>query len=165
MVAPMHVAETRAQARAEVEEGLSRWIYYNTKVGTLGIVPENATSFDDYVDALIEGGFAVIGTPDDAAAQIDRLQDASGGFGTFLFWGHDWAGREATWRSHELFAAEVMPRYRSGAERLIEAEKYALGHRAELAPKAAAARVQAREDYLAERVAEHPPVPIASRRG
>src|ERR1700722_19714063 len=86
MVGPMHIAETREQARREVEKGLARWIYYNTKVGTLGLVPETASSFDEYVDELIANGFAVIGTPDDAAAQIERLWEASGGFGTFLFW-------------------------------------------------------------------------------
>lgn len=164
MVAPMHVAQTREQARREVARGLPEWIYYNTKVGTLGIVPESATTLDEYIDGLIEGGFAVIGTPDDAAAQIDRLQDASGGFGTFLFWGHDWADREATLRSYELFATEVAPRYRGGYDRLNEAEAYALRHRSELAPKAMQARQTAREDYLAEKEREAAAVPIVAKR-
>lgn len=154
MVAPMHVAETREQARREVAHGLEEWIYYNTKVGTLGIVPENATTIDQYIDSLIDGGFAVIGTPDDAATQIDRLQDASGGFGTFLFWGHDWADREATLRSHELFAMEVAPRFRGGNQQLQDAEAYALKHRGELAPKAMKARADARDDYLAQKERE-----------
>lgn len=164
MVAPMHVAETREQARREVAKGLPEWIYYNTKVGTLGIVPESATTLDDYIDGLIAGGFAVIGTPDDAAAQIDRLQNASGGFGTFLFWGHDWADREATLRSYELFAAEVAPRYRGGYDRLNEAEAYALRHRSELAPKAIQARQTAREEYLAEKEREAASAPVVVKR-
>ena len=41
-------------------------------------------------------GFAVIGTPDDAVAQIQRLIDQSGGFGTFLSMAHEWADRDAT---------------------------------------------------------------------
>ena len=50
-------------------------------------------------------GFAVIGTPDDAIAQIQRLVDQSGGFGTFLFMAHEWADREAPRRrSYELMA-------------------------------------------------------------
>lgn len=164
MVAPMHVAETSEQARREVAKGLPEWIYYNTKVGTLGIVPENATTLDDYIDGLIANGFAVIGTPDDAAAQIDRLQDASGGFGTFLFWGHDWADREATLRSHELFAMEVAPRYRGGYHRLQEAEAYALRHRQDLAPKAMQARADARDTYFAEKEREAAARPILATR-
>ncbi len=151
LVAPMHVAETAEQARREVATGLSRWVYYNTKVGTLGIVPETASTTDDYIDSLIENGFAVIGTPDDAAAQIERLWESSGGFGTFLFWGHDWANREATLRSHDLFAAEVAPRFRVHGRVLDQAERYALQHRAELAPKAMQAREKARQEYLAEK--------------
>jgi limonene 1,2-monooxygenase len=151
MVGPMHIAETREQARREVEKGLARWIYYNTKVGTLGLVPETASSFDEYVDELIANGFAVIGTPDDAAAQIERLWEASGGFGTFLFWEHDWADRQATWRSHELFAAEVAPRFKGLTQKLADAEAYALRHRPVLAPQAKEARRQAGEDYLAEK--------------
>lgn len=154
MVGPMHIAETREQARREVAKGLVDWIFYNTKVGTLGVVPEDASTTDDYIDGLIANGFAVIGTPDDAAAQIERLQEASGGFGTFLFWEHDWADREATFRSHDLFAAEVAPRFQGLTDRLMKAEHYALEHRAVLAPQARDARRQAGEDYKAEKERE-----------
>lgn len=156
MVAPMHVAETAEQARREVATGLARWVYYNTRVGTLGIVPDTASTTDEYIDSLIECGFAVIGTPDDAAAQIERLWDASGGFGTYLFWGHDWANREATLRSYDLFAAEVAPRFRQHGRHLAEAEHYALRHRSELAPKAMQAREKARQDYLESKRQDEP---------
>jgi hypothetical protein len=33
----------------------------------------------------------------------------SGGFGTFLLMAHEWADREATLHSYELFAREVIP--------------------------------------------------------
>ena len=56
-------------------------------------------------------GFAVIGTVDDAIAQIQRLIDQSGGFGTFLTMAHDWAPREATWHSYELLARYVFPEF------------------------------------------------------
>ncbi|MGI4795950.1 MAG: LLM class flavin-dependent oxidoreductase [Janthinobacterium lividum] len=154
MVGPMHVAETREQARAEVAIGLARWIYYNTKVGTLGLVPETASTTEHYIDALIEGGFAVIGTPDDAAAQLERLWEASGGFGTFLFWAHDWARREATLRSYELFAQQVIPRFQGQTATLREAQAYALRHRPVLAPQATEARRQASEQYAEERADE-----------
>ena len=60
-------------------------------------------------------GFAVIGTVDDAIAQIQRLVDQSGGFGTFLNMAHEWAPREATWHSYELLARYVFPQFQQSA--------------------------------------------------
>ncbi|WP_238368481.1 LLM class flavin-dependent oxidoreductase [Mesobacterium pallidum] len=154
LVGPMHIAETEAQARKDVAHGLPDWIYYNTKVGTLGLVPETATTTDQYVDALNENGFAIVGTPDQAAAQIERLWDQSGGFGTFLFWAHDWADREATRRSYELFARYVAPRFKGHVASLAESEAHALRHRGELAPQAAAARKKVTDEYAAQKAAK-----------
>ena len=61
-------------------------------------------------------GFAIIGTPDDAIRQIERLVDQSGGFGTFLMFGHEWADPAATLRSYELFARYVMPHFQGQLE-------------------------------------------------
>jgi limonene 1,2-monooxygenase len=60
---------------------------------------------------LVESGFAVIGTPDDAIAQIERLEKQTGGFGAFLTMANDWADRDAQRRSYELLAREVFPRF------------------------------------------------------
>jgi alkanesulfonate monooxygenase SsuD/methylene tetrahydromethanopterin reductase-like flavin-dependent oxidoreductase (luciferase family) len=38
-------------------------------------------SVDEVIENMIATNFAVIGTPDDAIAQIERLQQESGGFG------------------------------------------------------------------------------------
>lgn len=61
--------------------------------------------------AMITSGMAVIGTPDDAIAQIERLQQQSGGFGAFLQLAHNWADFEQTKRSYELMARYVFPRF------------------------------------------------------
>ena len=53
----------------------------------------------------------MIGTPDDAIAAIERLQERSGGFGGLLVVGHEWAPPEATARSWELLARDVVPRF------------------------------------------------------
>jgi limonene 1,2-monooxygenase len=50
-----------------------------------------------------------VGTPDDLIAFLRELQERTGGFGTFLVWGHEWAGPAATLRSYELLARHVMP--------------------------------------------------------
>jgi limonene 1,2-monooxygenase len=56
---------------------------------------------------------AVIGTADDAIQQIQRLQEQSGGFGSFLQLAHNWADWEQTCKSYELFARHVAPCFQS----------------------------------------------------
>jgi limonene 1,2-monooxygenase len=53
----------------------------------------------------------VIGTPDMAIAQLERLREKTGGFGAYLFLGADLADWAATKRSYELFAEYVMPHF------------------------------------------------------
>ena len=108
LVGPVHVAETREQARANVRFGLDKWLYYFREIAALPVAPMDGK---DPVDALIESGIAVIGTPDDCIAQIERLEKQSGGFGCFLQLAHNWANWEATRRSYELVARYVMPRF------------------------------------------------------
>jgi limonene 1,2-monooxygenase len=60
---------------------------------------------------MIASGMAVIGTPDDAIAQIERLQSQSGGFGCFLQMAHNWADWAQTQRSYELIARHVAPKF------------------------------------------------------
>jgi limonene 1,2-monooxygenase len=107
LVGPMHVAETREQARANVAFGLNKWITYFREVAQLPMAPDTG---GDPVDAMIASGLAVIGTPDDAIAQIERLNAQSGGFGCFLQMAHNWADWAQTKRSYELVARYVMPK-------------------------------------------------------
>lgn len=109
LVGPMHVAETREQAMADVRFGLDKWIFYFREVANLPIVPEG----DDPVQAMIDTGLAVIGTPEDAANRIQQLIDQSGGFGAFLFMDHNWAPFAAKKRSYELVARYVFPQFQA----------------------------------------------------
>ena len=68
--------------------------------------------FEDRVKTLTESGYAVIGDPDDALAQLERLDEQSGGFGSFLHLATNWADWKETKRSYELFARYVVPRMR-----------------------------------------------------
>jgi len=72
---------------------------------------------------------AVIGTPDDAARQIERLWNQSGGFGTYLVLAHEWADREATLRSYELMARYVMPQFQGTLPRLRASMEWATANR------------------------------------
>jgi limonene 1,2-monooxygenase len=107
LVGPIHIAETREQARADVRFGLEKWMYYFREIANLPLAADGS----DPIDAMVKSGLAVIGTPDDCIAQIDRLHKQSGGFGCFLSLAHNWAPWEATKHSYELVARYVMPRY------------------------------------------------------
>jgi limonene 1,2-monooxygenase len=110
LVGPMHIAETREQAMAEVRFGLEKWLYYFREIANLPIVPDTE---GDPVEAFLKMPMAVVGTPDDAAAKIQALVDQSGGFGAFLFMAHNWADWAATKHSYELFARYVTPQFQS----------------------------------------------------
>jgi limonene 1,2-monooxygenase len=109
LVGPVHVAETREKARANVRFGLEKWLRYFLEVAALPLAPPG--SVDNAIDALVGSGLAVIGDPDDAIAQLERLETQSGGFGCFLHMAHNWADWAETRRSYELFARYVMPRF------------------------------------------------------
>ncbi len=109
LVAPIHVAETKERARENVKFGLEKWLRYFTEVAALPLAPPG--SVDDAIEALIKSGFAVIGDPDDAIAQLERLDKQSGGYGCFLQMAHNWADFAQTKRSYELVARYVMPRF------------------------------------------------------
>lgn len=102
-----HLAETKEQAMKDLEFGLQKWIDYSHHV-----LP--ASRFPKDVDPLkwgIENNALLIGTPDDVIEEIERVQKQTGGFGTFLFFGHNFAPWEATKRSYELAARYVFPHF------------------------------------------------------
>jgi limonene 1,2-monooxygenase len=150
LVGPMHIAPTMDQARRDVEFGLPAWTDYFKRVAALPLVGD-ATDVGDMVDAMNATGLAVIGTPEDAARQIERLWEKSGGFGTYLFMAHDWADREATLRSYELFARFVMPRFQSTLPRLDRSRNWAAENRGTFIGRAVEAIGKAIQDYAEER--------------
>jgi limonene 1,2-monooxygenase len=108
LVGPMHIAATREEARAQVRYGLEKWLYYFREVAALPLAPDDGS---DPVDSLVNSGMAVIGTPDDAIAQIERLQRESGGFGAFLLMDANWAEWDHKKKSYEMIARHVAPRF------------------------------------------------------
>jgi len=127
LVGPMHIAETREQAVEDVKFGLQKWLYYFQEIAALPLAP--AGSVENAIDALRGSGLAVIGTPDDAAAQLDRLAQQSGGFGCFLFMDHNWADWPRKLRSYELFAQHVMPRFKRLNDARVASMRWASGNR------------------------------------
>lgn len=113
LMGPMHIAETVEQAKENCRYGL-RWVWdYLSHIIPVGDPngPPPPTDFDEWVDEANSSGRMVIGTPEMAIAQIERLVDKTGGFGCYLFLGADIADWSATLRSYELFAERVMPHF------------------------------------------------------
>ena len=148
LVGPMHLAATEEQARADVEHGLGEWVRYFREVAALQLAPATDDS-GHLVDAMNDSGFAVIGTPVMAVAQIERLVERSGGFGVYLLMAHEWADPAATLRSFELFARYVAPRFQGSLQRPAASRDWAAAHREEFVGAAGAAVVKAVQDHYA----------------
>lgn len=140
LVGPMHLAASRERAMDNVRFGLGDWARYFRSVNPAS-PPELSAA--DPAAAMIESGMAVIGTPDDAVAQLDRLWERTGGFGCFLQLAHNWADWDATRKSYELFARYVTPVF-AGANRGRDASlAHYVAHNEELVGKAIAATMEA----------------------
>jgi limonene 1,2-monooxygenase len=134
-----HLAESRKQAEKEAKYGLQRWHNeYNVRV--LGRPGAKRVEDPDELVAQIAGrgaegtGAAVVGTPDELVASIRELRDVTGGFGAVIGFAHDWADREATLRSWELFARFVAPEIngytasqKASAQFLVDNQKQLMG--------------------------------------
>jgi limonene 1,2-monooxygenase len=153
LVGPMHIADTKEQAIADVAFGLEQWVDYFQRVAALPIAPDT-TNFDSLVDALIASGFAVIGTVEDAIAQIERLRIQSGGFGTFLLMGHEWADTAATRHSYELFARYVAPEFQDSSRTLTASRDWAAENRPEFIGAAGNAVMSAIQKHQEEKAAK-----------
>jgi limonene 1,2-monooxygenase len=123
LVGPMHVARSRKQAFEEVEYGIHEWIDYFRNVVALPLAPEEPDP-RKWPQAIVESGTAVIGTPDDAAAQLERLKKQSAGFGCFLIMAQDWVDRQASLASYELLAKEVFPRFQGSADLAVNSREW-----------------------------------------
>jgi limonene 1,2-monooxygenase len=153
LVGPVHVAETREQARANMTFGLQRWIRYFNRVGALPVTTQGLGSLDDDIDAMISSGLAVIGTPDDVVRQVERLWTQSGGFGCWLDLAHNWADVQATWRSYELIARYVMPHFSRANLQRSNALEWAASNRKDFIGRRTDAVQVEIEKWRAERAA------------
>ena len=109
LVAPIYVADSRERARTDVAGGLQRWCEYFDRVAPKGM--GGLLGHGDPADLLINAGRAVIGTPDDAIAMLERLQAQQGEFGVMLIQATNWADWEKMKKSYELYARFVMPHF------------------------------------------------------
>jgi limonene 1,2-monooxygenase len=110
LVIPVHLAETRKEAMDDCRKGAARWQreYF---VRTLGRRFPTDYPDDEVIDRMVDAGAWIVGTPDDLIAAIERFDEITGGFGGLMVTTVEWTSREKVWRSYELIADYVAPRF------------------------------------------------------
>ncbi|MBH35416.1 MAG: LLM class flavin-dependent oxidoreductase [Dehalococcoidia bacterium] len=124
LVVPVHLAETRKEAREETREGAAGFLRDYSE-GTNGRKPVFDGPRDQVVDWMSDNGFWIVGTPDDCIEGINNLAQESGGFGGFLVQTVDWAPRDSILRSYELLARYVMPQFQGSVTGLETSNQWA----------------------------------------
>jgi limonene 1,2-monooxygenase len=154
----VHLAETREQAITDCEYGLEEFAGYFG--GGAGFVPlaqpvdGKPQTRRQFVEAYAQTPAVVIGTPADAIDYIEGLLEQSGGFGTFLCLGHDWASPERTIESYRLFAREVIPHFKGRLDAPRASHQWATDKRAELFGRAGQAVLNAIQTHVQEKEGE-----------
>jgi limonene 1,2-monooxygenase len=126
LVVNVHVAEDDEEALRQVSrsERHETITYFEE---TLGRPPGRA---DDPLRDGVRMGTTLVGTPETVIRGIERLREYSqGGFGGILFRAHEWANREQTLKSYELFARYVIPRFQGSATMPAASNEWARGNR------------------------------------
>jgi len=126
IVVSAHIAEDDELALNEVRKAeRNETITYFED--TLGRPPGRS---DDPLSEGVKMGTTLVGSPDTVIRGIKRLQEYSqGGFGGILFRAHEWATREQTMRSYELFARYVMPVFQGSLEPIAASNAWARDNR------------------------------------
>ena len=129
IVVVAHLAEDTEQALREVYDGERReTVTYFEE--TLGRPP--GRSHDPLRDG-VKMGTTLVGSPEVAIKGLERLLELSkGGFGGIMFRAHEWANREQTMRSYELFARYVMPRFQGSLDTLYASNEFTRQNRIEV---------------------------------
>ena len=152
LVGPMHIAETREQAIADVEYGIDDWFDYLQHTAAAPQFHPMGDTLQERIAWVNESGVGVIGTPEDAINKIDELyKQSNGGFGCYLMMAHEWARPDAVARHYELFADRVMPRFQGSADRTLASERWAQGRWDDLNTKQADALAAWTDKHAKER--------------
>jgi limonene 1,2-monooxygenase len=110
----VHLADSKEEAWRDVESNIKRDMEYFVSIGLKA--PYESYPGQPASEITARSGADrrdwIIGTPDDAIAQIERMQVETGGFGGLMLTSHEWTSSEKIRRSMELFARYVMPHFR-----------------------------------------------------
>jgi limonene 1,2-monooxygenase len=147
-VLPVHLAESRQEARAEARLGAGRYLREYSE-GTNGRRPVFDGPLDKVIDFMADAGFWIVGTPDDCIEGMKRLEERSGGYGGLLVQTIDWAPRDKMLHSYELLARYVMPHFQGSVASTAASNRWAAERRETLVAGRTRAIDQARQDYTA----------------
>ena len=75
------------------------------------------------LEHLMETGEWIVGTPDDLIQAIQHFDEVTGGFGGLMVTTVEWTSREKVWRSYELIADYVMPRFQGSLVALEDSNR------------------------------------------
>jgi limonene 1,2-monooxygenase len=125
----MHCAEEDDRAFRDVARGerIETLAYFSE---TLGRPPMRS---EDPLGDGLKAGTTLVGSPETVAKGIERLlayteggdpSKGTYGAGGVLFRAHEWANREDTLRSFELFARWVMPRFQGSLRMPAESREW-----------------------------------------
>src|SRR5262249_12547269 len=126
LVVHVHVADDDEEALRHVKkaERHETGTYFEE---TLGRPPGRS---DDPSTEGAKMGTTLVGSVETVVRGIEHLQrQSNGGFGGLLFRAHEWATREQTLRSYELFARYVMPRFQGSTEMTRGSNEWARDNR------------------------------------
>jgi len=149
LVVPVHLAESRQEAREQARLGAGRYLREYSE-GTNGRAPIFDGPLEKVVDFMADAGFWIVGTPDDCIEGIKRLDEQSGGYGGFLVQTIDWATREQMLHSYELLARYVMPQFQGSVVSTAASNRWAYERRENLIAGRVRAIDQARQNYAAQ---------------
>ena len=153
----IHLADSRDQAIDDCTYGLQDFANY---FGAAGFVPLSnptdgaAGTPREFVAEYAGMGNCCIGTPGDAVAYIQDLIDQSGGFGTLLLLGHDWASPEDTIDSYRLFSQKVIPHFTGQLAPPKASHDWAVEKRNDLFGRAGQAMLNAIVSHVEETTAD-----------
>jgi limonene 1,2-monooxygenase len=150
LVVPVHLAESRREAREEARMGAGRYLREYSE-GTNGRRPVFDGPLDKVVDFMADAGYWFVGTPDDCVEGLKQLDEKSGGYGGFMVQTVDWAPRDKMLHSYELLARYVMPQFQGSVLSTAASNEWARERRDTLTVGRARAIERARQDYAASR--------------
>jgi len=148
LVAPMHLAETRDKARENVRFGIQKFVDYFSAINPMAAGQDMS---GDPVESMTASGRAVVGTPDEAIEQIERLYKQTGDFGCFLQLAHNWADFDATKKSYELFMRHVVPHFERANSNRADSLQWAMDNSETFIGAAMSAALQTIQKFHQER--------------
>ena len=134
IVLVVHLASTRKKALDQARMGAS-YFQRDYFENTMGFDVEYDGPAEKIVDAMVEKGKWVVGTPDDLIDAINQLKIETGGFGGILVQAHEMATREETLNSYELISRYVAPEFQDSLFSLNRSHKWSAEIRHELMAK------------------------------